>query len=96
VLHEFCHELLWENVGSPNFGFAHSAGDSLAAILLDPGSLAPDRFLTFPFISILNARRHDRDVTAGWAWGGYQPRYAVPERADPLHNVVSGIPVNRG
>ena len=70
VLHEFCHELLWENVGSPNFGFAHSAGDSLAAILLDPGSQAPDRFLTFPFISILNARRHDRDVTAGWAWGG--------------------------
>lgn len=70
VLHEFCHELLWENVGSPNFGFAHSAGDSLGAILLDPGSQAPDRFLTFPFISILNARRHDRDVAAGWAWGG--------------------------
>lgn len=42
----------------------------MAAILLDPGSQAPDRFLTFPFISILNARRHDRDVTAGWAWGG--------------------------
>jgi hypothetical protein len=77
VLHEFCHELLWENVGSPNFGFAHSAGDALAAILLDPNSFAPDRGLTFPFIPLANdctnpdiCRRHDRDVALGWAWGG--------------------------
>ncbi len=69
VLHEFCHELLWEHVNGPNFGFAHSAGDSLAAILLDPDSQAPDRFLTFPFVPLIT-RRHDRDVTAGWAWGG--------------------------
>src|SRR5262249_32040193 len=27
--HEFCHALLWDSVHSPNFGFAHSAGDSL-------------------------------------------------------------------
>lgn len=69
VLHEFGHALLWDNVNSPNFGFSHSAGDSLAVILCDPGSLAPDRFLTFPWITAV-PRRHDRDVTAGWAWGG--------------------------
>jgi hypothetical protein len=62
--------LLWDHVGSPNFGFCHSAGDTLGAILSDPGSLAPDRFVTFPFVNI--GRRHDRDVAAGWAWGGTQ------------------------
>ncbi len=74
VSHEFCHELLYEHVESPNFGFAHSAGDSLAAILCDPESQAPDRFLTFPWISIATVppddRRHDRAIGDGWAWGG--------------------------
>jgi hypothetical protein len=68
ALHEFGHALLWDHVSSPNFGFCHSAGDTLGAILCDPGSLAPDRFVTFPFVDI--GRRHDRDVAAGWAWGG--------------------------
>lgn len=68
VLHEFGHALLWDHVNSPNFGFCHSAGDTLAAVLHDPGSKAPDRFQTFPFPGI--DRRHDRDVAAGWAWGG--------------------------
>ncbi len=68
VAHEFCHALLWDSVHSPNFGFAHSAGDSLGAILNDPGTQAPDRFVTFPWINI--GRRHDRGVAAGWAWGG--------------------------
>ena len=68
ALHEFGHALLWDHVNSPNFGFCHSAGDTLGVILHDPGSNAPDRFLTFPFVNI--GRRHDRDVTAGWAWGG--------------------------
>lgn len=68
VLHEFGHAILWDSVHSPNFGFAHSAGDSLAAILCDPGSQAPDRFQTFPWI--LPYRRHDRHVSAGWGWGG--------------------------
>jgi hypothetical protein len=67
VLHEFGHALLWDSVNSANFGFAHSAGDSLGAILNDPGSLAPDRFVTFPWTII--TRRHDRPV-ASWAWGG--------------------------
>lgn len=70
VMHEFCHNLLWNRVHSPNFGFSHSAGDSIAAILSDPGSQAPDRFLTFPWVPIVVDRRHDRDVAGGWAWGG--------------------------
>lgn len=68
VLHEFGHTILWDHVNLPNFRFAHSPGDSLAAILNDPGSRAPDRFFTFPFTPI--ARRHDRRPQDGWAWGG--------------------------
>jgi hypothetical protein len=72
VMHEFCHNLLWNRVHSPNFGFSHSAGDSIAAILSDPGSQAPDRFLTFPWVPVVVDRRHDRDLPGGWAWGGTQ------------------------
>lgn len=74
VLHEFGHAILWDNVHSPNFGFAHSAGDSMAALLCDPRSKAPDRFETFPWITLASGfdRRHDRDIAAGWAWGGVQ------------------------
>ena len=72
VLHEFGHALLWDNVHSPNFGFAHSAGDSLAAILLDPDSAlrgnAVRRFETFPWV--LPLRNHGRTVASGWGWGG--------------------------
>lgn len=71
VLHELGgHGILWDHVNSPNFGFAHSAGDSFAAILNDPGSAAPDRFLTFPWISSVINRRHDRTPATGWGWGG--------------------------
>lgn len=74
VLHEFGHTILWDSVHHPNFGFAHSAGDSLAAILMDPESaLRGDpvrRFHTFPWI--LPNRQHGRDVAAGWGWGGAQ------------------------
>lgn len=76
VLHEFGHALLWNHVDSPNFGFAHSAGDSMAAILSDPNYMKSrsetDRFETFPFMknSANLSRRHDRSVTQGWAWGG--------------------------
>jgi hypothetical protein len=72
-LHEFGHGLLWDHVGSPNFGWCHSAGDTMAAVLHDPGSKAPDRFATFPFLMASNpglSRRHDRAVADGWAWGG--------------------------
>ncbi|CAM5404635.1 hypothetical protein [Streptomyces aurantiogriseus] len=72
VLHEFGHTILWDSVHSPNFGFAHSAGDSLAAVYMDPeSSLRTDpvlRFQTFPWI--LPHRNHGRAVTDGWAWGG--------------------------
>ena len=69
VLHELGgHGILWGHAHSPNFGFAHSAGDSIAAILNDPGSKVPDRFLTFPWVNI--GRRHDRTPAAGWGWGG--------------------------
>jgi len=72
VLHEFGHTILWDSVHSPNFGFAHSAGDSLAAIMLDPDSaLRTDpvnRFLTFPWV--LPGRNHGRTVSSGWGWGG--------------------------
>lgn len=73
VLHEFGHALLWDHVDSPNFGFAHSAGDSLAVILHDPGLRTSDRFDSFPFITASGVginRRHDRRVEQGWAWGG--------------------------
>lgn len=72
VIHEFGHAVLWDHVSSPNFGWAHSPGDSLAAILHDPETKAADRFETFPFMKNSSglSRRHDRDVAAGWAWGG--------------------------
>ena len=61
------HGILYEHVDSANFGFSHSAGDSLAAVVHDPDSIAPDRFLYTPWRPI---RRFDRDVSTGWAWGG--------------------------
>lgn len=70
VLHEFSHALLFDSVHSPNFGFAHSAGDSLAAIVCDPISRAPERGETFPWFLPGDQRRHDRDVADGWSWGG--------------------------
>lgn len=68
VWHEMCHALLLDNVGGFNFGFAHSAGDTLGVIVSDWNTRPPDRFDTFPFNDI--DRRHDRDVASGWAWGG--------------------------
>lgn len=69
VLHELGgHGVLYPHVHSPNFGFAHSAGDSVAAITCDPDTHAPDRFVTFPWVNI--GRRHDRTPAAGWGWSG--------------------------
>lgn len=75
TLHEFGHVLLYDHVNGPNFGFAHSFGDSLAAIINDPDSEAPDRFNTFPWVNSgfpQLDRRHDREVSNGWAWDGSQ------------------------
>lgn len=73
TLHEFGHAVLWDNVHSPNLGFCHSVGDSLAAVLMDPRSIDPDRFLTFPWLTLANPgidRRHDRTTASGWGWYG--------------------------
>ena len=68
-LHELGgHGILHDHVGGPNFGFSHSAGDSVAVILVDPESVAPDRFLLAPFVPVI-VRRHDRPV-ASWGWDG--------------------------
>ncbi len=70
AMHElFGHGVLFNHVGSANFGFSHSAGDSFAVTLNDPGSQAMDRFLSFPWITAAG-RRHDRAVAAGWGWSG--------------------------
>jgi hypothetical protein len=69
VAHEFGHGILWDHLFSPNFGFAHSLGDALGAILFDPDSKAPDRYRSFPFNNVV-LRRHDRGVASGWGWGG--------------------------
>ena len=86
-LHELGgHGILHDHVGGPNFGFAHSAGDSMAVILVDPESTAPDRFLLLPFVPAV-VRRHDRPV-ATWAWGGHQRRQRLQQRAGPRDHAV--------
>jgi hypothetical protein len=56
VLHELGgHGILYDHVGTANFGFAHSAGDSFAVILNDylsewHNGAAIDRFLLAPFV----------------------------------------------
>lgn len=66
------HGILWDHVDSPNFGFAHSAGDGLAGIQCDPESQLRElglveRFRYTPFRPI---RWMNRDVADGWGWGG--------------------------
>jgi hypothetical protein len=72
VWHEIGHVALMASVGELEFRFAHSAGDALAAIAMDPDSkLASNpiaRGMTFPWVFI--PRRHDRCVVHGWSWGG--------------------------
>jgi zinc metalloprotease ZmpB len=70
VLHELGgHGTLLNHVASTRFLFAHSAGDSLAAILNDPESNAEKKDETFPWLSRYN-RWHNREVAGGWAWDG--------------------------
>lgn len=68
VMHEFCHALLLDSIHRPNLGIAHSAGDSLAAILNDPENRAP-RSQTFPWFPAED-RNHERSIADGFAWGG--------------------------
>ena len=69
AFHECSHLIQYERTHAGRFAFCHSTGDSLAAIFADPQSKAPDRGRSFPFVPLAD-RRHDRDVCAGWAWGG--------------------------
>src|SRR3974390_274398 len=84
--HEIGHVLLPTCVGKLQFRFAHSPGDSLAAIVLDPESeLSTDpnwRGSTFPWVFL--PRRHDRCVAHGWSWGG------------TLHYALSQVPDSVG
>jgi len=103
VLHELGgHGILYPHVHSPNFGFSHSAGDSFAAILNDPVSVAPDRFVTFPWVNI--GRRHDRPVN-GWAWyglndvGGYSTEQILATTHFRIYRSLGGdapLPVGLG
>lgn len=75
TLHEIGgHGVLYCHVGGANFNFSHSAGDSVAVILNDPGSAAPDRFESFPFtfssFPLASRRFHNRTPATGWGWAG--------------------------
>jgi len=79
------HGTLWNHINTGMFSFAHSAGDSFAAILNDPDTrmTGDHRFVTFPWIPSLK-RRHDRKVAAGWGWGGTKDLGVNADRtADP-------------
>jgi hypothetical protein len=74
VWHEFCHALIAASTDFPEFPFAHSAGDALAAINSDPDSrLATEpyaskyRGVTYPW-GETPTRRHDRLAADGWSW----------------------------
>jgi hypothetical protein len=86
IWHEIGHVLLTTSVSELQFRFAHSPGDALAAIVLDPESkLATDpnwRGATFPWVFL--PRRHDRCVAHGWSWGG------------TLHHALSQVPDSAG
>jgi hypothetical protein len=71
VLHELGgHGVLYNHVSSANLGFSHSAGDSIAVVLNDPGSQASDRFESFPWEYANVSRRHDRTPATGWGYAG--------------------------
>jgi hypothetical protein len=66
------HGTLGDHVNSGLLGFAHSAGDGLAAIQMDPESAlraVAERFRYAPFRPFTTERRFDRPV-ATWAWNG--------------------------
>ncbi|MBL0358315.1 MAG: hypothetical protein IPP72_16245 [Chitinophagaceae bacterium] len=101
VLHELAgHGILYCHVGGATLGFSHSAGDSFAVILNDSGTLAPDRFDTFPFINLNSSvnpkRRHDRSPAANWGWsgslatGGYNSEQILSTTLFRLYRSIGG------
>ncbi len=87
VLHEILgHGILYNHIGSARFKFAHSAGDSFAAILNDPDSKARDRGTTFPWLVGIPKsakRRHDWTPADGWGWAGAIARHPFDQFKDP-------------
>jgi len=87
--HEFGHVLSYAATGALEFEFAHSVGDSLAAVLNDATSCLADDPLydgvTYPWVPA--GRRHDRDAAAGWCWCGRRngQRRAVPAYPPKLY-----------
>ncbi|KYH02028.1 hypothetical protein SE91_29430 [Bradyrhizobium sp. DOA1] len=90
VWHEFCHVLILAATGSTEFGFAHSAGDALGAIMCDPASKLRGRRrgVTYPYVQ-LPFRRHDRAVRRGWGWNG-----ALYERPSPTYGLRDPVGYN--
>ena len=100
VLHELGgHGILYDHVGSANFGFSHSAGDSFAMILNDylsewHNGAAINRFLD----RALHARHraaigsHRR---GGLGLGRSERRQRLFERADPVDHAVPRLPIDR-
>ena len=85
ALHELLgHGVLYNHIGNARFKFAHSAGDSFAAILNDPGSKAKNRGITFPWIVDGDPRRHDRTAGDGWGWNGRIGLNAFDDALDSL------------
>jgi hypothetical protein len=79
------HGILWDHVHTANFGFAHSAGDALAAFQNDPVSLLrgrPERFRYAPFAGL--DRWFDRAVADGWGWGGARDNGAFDYNAEQI------------
>ena len=86
ALHELLgHGVLYNHIGNALFKFAHSAGDSFAAILNDPGSKAKDRYDTFPWlVGAKPRRRHNRTAGDGWGWNGKIGRNAFDDALDAV------------
>ena len=93
-LHEFGHALLWDHVNSPNFGWCHSAGDTLAAILHDPGEgTRPLHDLPVDHGRHTGHRPSSRSQRRRRMGLGRQPRRpAVRQRADPVDADVPRLP----
>ncbi len=89
VWHEFCHALLIASTLDPQFGFAHSAGDALAAIDSDPDTAfdGEARGETFPW-TWRPRRRHDRRAEDGWAWSGTLYRLDDPRHPGEYRNLT--------
>jgi hypothetical protein len=69
------HGILYDHINIANFGFCHSAGDSLAAFQNDPESMLrslPERFQYAPFRPwpVGQDRWFNRNVADDWGWGG--------------------------